>query len=89
MSRYTVSMRRLFPAILLFSTIAVPGAFGAAQSGSQAPSKPAVDLAALGPQIGERVPDFRLTDQTGAVRDLKSVLKRRGAMLVFFRSAEW
>jgi hypothetical protein len=48
-----------------------------------------VDLAALGPQIGERVPGFRLIDQTGAVRDLESVLKRRGAMLVFFRSAEW
>jgi hypothetical protein len=81
-------MRHLSPVVLLLSTIG-PGAFGVAQSGSQAPSKPAVDLAALGPQIGERVPDFRLTDQTGAVRDLESVLKRRGAMLVFFRSAEW
>ena len=62
----------------------------AALAGGQAPpAKAPADFAKLGPQIGERVPDFRLTDQTGAVRDLKSILKRGGAMLVFFRSAEW
>jgi cytochrome oxidase Cu insertion factor (SCO1/SenC/PrrC family) len=57
--------------------------------GAQAPAKTEADLATLGPRIGQRVPDFRLPDQTGTVRDLKSVLKRGGAMLVFFRSAEW
>jgi hypothetical protein len=50
------------------------------------PAKTAADLAKLGPQVGERVHDFSLPDQSGTLRDLKSVL---GAMLVFFRSAEW
>lgn len=53
------------------------------------PAKTAADLAKLGPQIGERAHDFRLPDQSGALRDLKSVLGPNGAMLVFFRSADW
>jgi hypothetical protein len=53
------------------------------------PAKTAADLAKLGPRVGERVHDFRLPDQNGTLRDLKSVLGPNGAMLVFFRSAEW
>jgi hypothetical protein len=53
------------------------------------PAKTAADLARLGPQIGDRAHDFSLPDQTGTARDLKSVLGPNGAMLVFFRSAEW
>ena len=47
------------------------------------------ELDALGPQVGERVPDFALVDQTGANRTLRSILGPNGALLVFFRSAEW
>lgn len=50
---------------------------------------PAVDVAALGPQVGQRVPDFSLSDQNGQTRTLASVLGPNGAMLVFFRSADW
>jgi hypothetical protein len=71
------------------STVAVLLSAAALVGGQASPARTGPDLAKLGPQIGERVPDFRLSDQTGAVRDLKSVLKRGGAMLVFFRSAEW
>jgi peroxiredoxin len=53
------------------------------------PAKTAAEIAALGPQVGQRVPDFRLVDQDGRTRDLKSVLGPNWAMLVFFRSAEW
>ena len=53
------------------------------------PARTAADLAKLGPQIGERVHDFRLPDQNGTLRDLKSLLGPNGAMIVFFRSAEW
>jgi hypothetical protein len=56
---------------------------------AQTPAKTAADLAKLGPQIGERVHDFRLPDQNGTLRDVKSILGPNGAMLVFFRSAEW
>jgi hypothetical protein len=53
------------------------------------PARTAADLAPLGPQTGEPVPDFRLQDQAGATRDLKSILGPNGGMLVFFRSADW
>ena len=42
-----------------------------------------------GPQVGQQVPDFNLRDQTGRMRNLQSVMGPRGAMLVFFRSADW
>jgi hypothetical protein len=48
-----------------------------------------IDLSKLGPQVGERVPDFSLIDQTGRTRNLQSIMGRRGAMLVFIRSADW
>jgi hypothetical protein len=42
-----------------------------------------------GPAVGETVPDFSLQDQDGRTRSLKSTLGPKGAMLVFFRSADW
>lgn len=48
-----------------------------------------IDISKLGPQVGERVPDFELVDQTGTKRTLQSIMGRRGAMLVFVRSADW
>ena len=48
-----------------------------------------VDVARLGPQVGERVPDFTLLDQTAKSQSLQSIMGRRGAMLVFVRSADW
>jgi hypothetical protein len=48
-----------------------------------------IDVAKLGPQVGQQVPDFNLRDQTGRMRNLQSVMGPRGAMLVFFRSADW
>jgi hypothetical protein len=49
----------------------------------------AIDVQRLGPQVGERVPDFSLPDQTGVARTLRSVMGSKGAMLVLFRSADW
>ena len=43
----------------------------------------------LGPQVGQPVPDFSLTDQTGKTWTRESIMGPRGAMLVFFRSADW
>jgi hypothetical protein len=42
-----------------------------------------------GPAVGQTVPDFSATDQAGARQTLKSVMGQKGAMLVFFRSADW
>ncbi len=57
------------------------------------PTSPAartrVDVSALGPQVGERVPDFSLPDQNGKIWTRQSIMGPKGAMLVFVRSAEW
>ena len=42
-----------------------------------------------GPTVGEVVPAFSATDQTGRIQTLASVMGTKGAMLVFFRSADW
>ena len=48
-----------------------------------------IDVAKLGPQVGQLVPDFSLRDQNGKTWTRQSILGPRGAMLVFFRSADW
>ncbi len=48
-----------------------------------------VDVSSLGPQVGERVPDFALPDQHGRVRTLDSIMGEKGAMILFHRSADW
>ena len=53
------------------------------------PQGPAVDVEALGPQVGATVPNFSLPDQRGVTRSLKSLMGPKGAILVFFRSADW
>jgi hypothetical protein len=52
-------------------------------------SRTPINVASLGPQIGDRVPGFSLPDQNGEVRTLESILGPRGAMLLFHRSADW
>ena len=47
------------------------------------------DPQTLGPRAGERVPEFSLPDQYGATRALTSTFGPKGAVLVFFRSADW
>ena len=74
-------MRRafLFPILAVLVTVSLRG---------QVP-RTRVDVSKLGPQVGERVPDFTLPDQTGTVQTLQSIMGSRGAMLVFLRSADW
>ena len=42
-----------------------------------------------GPNVGARVPDFRLEDQNGTEKTLRSIMGPKGALLVFYRSADW
>jgi hypothetical protein len=51
--------------------------------------RPKIDVSKLGPQVGDRVPDFSLPDQTGKIQTIQSIMGPRGAMLVFQRSADW
>jgi hypothetical protein len=48
-----------------------------------------IDVSKLGPQVGEAVPAFNLPDQHGKSWTLKSVMGPKGAMIVFYRSADW
>jgi hypothetical protein len=52
-------------------------------------SRAPIDIDELGPQVGERVPDFTLPDQQGRMVSLDSVLGPNGALLMFYRSADW
>ena len=42
-----------------------------------------------GPNPGERIPDFALPDQAGAIRTLSDLAGVNGLFLVFHRSADW
>jgi hypothetical protein len=42
-----------------------------------------------GPAIGSHMPDFTLRDQNGSPHTLKSLLGPKGAVILFFRSADW
>ncbi len=42
-----------------------------------------------GIKVGEKAPDFALTDQAGKQRSLGDLLKNGPVALVFFRSASW
>ena len=60
-----------------------------AHTAAMAQSSTRIDVSKLGPQVGERVPDFTLKDQNGKPWTLQSILGPKGAMLVFYRSADW
>jgi hypothetical protein len=52
-------------------------------------SPAAVDISRIGPQVGAQVPPFSGADQFGRTQTLDAALGPKGAMLVFFRSADW
>ena len=59
------------------------------QTAVMSQSPPKIDVSKLGPQVGERVPDFSLKDQNGKPWTVQSIMGPKGAMLVFYRSADW
>jgi hypothetical protein len=48
-----------------------------------------VDVEKIGPRVGAKVPRFTAVDQTGTSRTVESIMGPKGAMIVFFRSADW
>lgn len=42
-----------------------------------------------GPEVGSRMPAFQAPDQNGKTHTLQSLLGPKGAVLVFYRSADW
>jgi len=49
----------------------------------------AVGAVNSGPPVGAPIPNFALLDQNGKRQTLGSIAGPKGAMLVFFRSADW
>jgi hypothetical protein len=47
------------------------------------------DVEQFGPQVGDIVPSFSLTDQHGQTQTVQSIMGPNGVMLVFSRSASW
>jgi peroxiredoxin len=67
-------------AVLSIVLLSVPAA---------AQTRQKIDVPKLGPQVGEKVPDFSLKDQNGKTQTLESIMGPKGAMLIFVRSADW
>ena len=42
-----------------------------------------------GPEIGQRIPNFQGIDQNGRQQSFGSIRGPRGALIVFYRSADW
>ena len=76
-----VSTRALLAGVLAALVLGFPSQ--ARQSRNQ------IDVASLGPQVGEQVPDFSLPDQNGRVWTRDSILGPNGAIVLFHRSANW
>jgi len=74
----------LVPSVALATLLSQP--LTAQQGGA---SRTVIDVAKLGPHVGQVVPDFSLKDQAGKTWTRQSIMGPRGAMLVFFRSADW
>jgi cytochrome oxidase Cu insertion factor (SCO1/SenC/PrrC family) len=70
-------------------TLALAPAVGFAARQQSNTLAAAVDIETLGPQVGDALPEFSLRDQRGQARSLKSLLGPDGAVIVFFRSADW
>jgi hypothetical protein len=72
----------------LFLLVLAPTLGGAARQQPGAPP-PGFDVETVGPKVGEALPLFSLQDQSGRTQSLQAVLGPKGAVIVFFRSADW
>jgi hypothetical protein len=67
-----------------------PQISAAGQVGTQqAVAGTTVDIDEKGPKVGEVLPGFTLPDQHGQLHSLTSLVNPNGAVIVFFRSADW
>jgi cytochrome oxidase Cu insertion factor (SCO1/SenC/PrrC family) len=75
-------------ALVLALAVLVIGV-GEAREPQSAAVAPKVDVESIGPRVGTALPDFTLRDQRGEPHSLKSLIGPKGALIVFFRSADW
>jgi cytochrome oxidase Cu insertion factor (SCO1/SenC/PrrC family) len=78
-----------FGSILVLSVTLVAAGIGRARALQTNDPAATIDVDALGPRVGDALPAFSLRDQHGEARSLTSLLGSNGAVIVFFRSADW
>ena len=74
--------------LLCSSVLAVAILMPQLELGAQEPRQP-INVSALGPQVGELIPEFHLPDQNGRVWTRDSIMGPNGALVLFHRSADW
>src|SRR4051794_37001852 len=84
-----VARARRGPRIALGVTLCVVSAVAIAARQQSSAAVTTIDVETVGPKVGDALPGFSLRDQSGQVRSLKSLLGPNGAVIVFFRSADW
>jgi cytochrome oxidase Cu insertion factor (SCO1/SenC/PrrC family) len=77
------------PSIALGVCLLALGPVVGSAARQQPNASPTVDVETVGPKVGDALPQFSLRDQGGEVHSLKSLLGSKGAIIVFFRSADW
>ncbi len=82
-------LRRFGASLFWICLMASVTATSMIQQRSGTPTPAAPDVKKLGPQVGEKVPDFSLPDQRGQTQTLSSLMGPKGLVLVFNRSADW
>jgi hypothetical protein len=82
-------MKRLVFGLPIIAGLAGFGASSLESRQAVSTARTKIDVSKLGPQVGDRVPDFALKDQTGKTQTVQSIMGPKGAMLVFIRSADW
>jgi peroxiredoxin len=78
---------RITPVVLSLGLLAAGASDPRAQTASA--SLTTIDVSKLGPQVGQMVPDFSLADQNGKLWTRASIMGPKGALLLFYRSADW
>jgi peroxiredoxin len=74
---------------LLSSALLTAGLLTLVSVPASAQTPASIDVARLGPQVGDRIADFRLQDQAGTAWTRDSIMGPNGALLVFSRSVDW
>ena len=82
-------MHRYLIVLAASGYLAAAGAVPLESRQAASPARTRIDVSKLGPQVGDRVPDFALNDQHDKTQTLQSIMGPKGAMLVFIRSADW
>lgn len=86
----------MFPTLrlpLIAASAAAASLFGQPSNNNERPRArplpPVSKDVQTGPAIGAKLPPFRLPDQQGKLRDLRSLSGKNGVLLYFVRSADW